>query len=187
MENANPFGPHVPPNATCDQIAQELDELLEISAIFDSCLENNPLKFLGIDSIVSDAESVDTPLVSPFLNSDDESDDGEVINDIYLNTEYFDMQISLSFEDIGKYIESELSKVVIGKPSKDLTYLEDDCSKVPPLLVLSEGDRMSGLKYPYEKNKLMYKDSLNLGPEYQVDEDMKEWLILGHVSIHETN
>ncbi|GJT86650.1 hypothetical protein Tco_1068367 [Tanacetum coccineum] len=114
------------------------------------------------------------------------------------------------FEDIGKYIESELSGVVMGKPFKDLTHLEDNYSKglisfnrlwdtyifqmprtvhrlkilgydqwskIQPLLVISDRDRMSGLKYPYKKNKLMYKGSLNLGREYQVDEDMKEWLI----------
>ncbi|GJZ84631.1 hypothetical protein Tco_0649970 [Tanacetum coccineum] len=123
------------------------------------------------------------------------------------------------FEDIEKYIEIGLSEVVMGKPFKDLTHLEDNCSKgfisftrlwdtyifqmpctvhrlknwgyhqwskVPPLLVLSDGYKMSGLKYPQEKNKLMYKNCLNLGPEYQVDDDMKEWLTRGHVSIHET-
>ncbi|GJV60385.1 hypothetical protein Tco_1466485 [Tanacetum coccineum] len=30
----------------------------------------------------SDNESIDTPLVSPFLDSDDELDDGEVLNEL---------------------------------------------------------------------------------------------------------
>nr|GEV63914.1 reverse transcriptase domain-containing protein [Tanacetum cinerariifolium] len=115
-KNVKSFGPPVPPKAPRDQIVQELDELLEISAMIDSCLENidhdqivvpppaspeqllhnflDPLEFLGIDDIVSDAESVDTPLVSLFLNSDDELDDGEVVNDVYLNTKYFNRQIN---------------------------------------------------------------------------------------------
>ncbi|GJZ14646.1 hypothetical protein Tco_0550323 [Tanacetum coccineum] len=59
-------------------------------------------------------------------------------------------------------------------------------SKVPPILVLSHQDLMSELRHPYEKNKLMYKNFLNLGPEYQLDDDMKEWLTRRHVSIHET-
>ncbi|GKA74479.1 hypothetical protein Tco_0780781 [Tanacetum coccineum] len=92
----------------------------------------DPPEFLEIDDIVSDLESVDTPLVSPFLDSDDESDDGEVVNEIYLNNEYFNRQISsftyttdfTVFEDIKKYIEIELSEVVMGKPFKDLI-LED--------------------------------------------------------------
>ncbi|GJU88812.1 RNA-directed DNA polymerase, eukaryota [Tanacetum coccineum] len=59
-------------------------------------------------------------------------------------------------------------------------------SKIPPLLELSQRDLMNGLRHPYEKSKLMYKNCLNLGPEYQVDKSMKEWLIHRHVSIHET-
>ncbi|GJW75335.1 hypothetical protein Tco_0134705 [Tanacetum coccineum] len=155
----------------------------------------DPPKFLEIGDLGSDIEYVDTHLISLFLDSDDESND-------------------------GAHIESELSKVVMAKPFKDLTHLEDDCTKglilfsriwdtnifqmprtipklknlghyqwsrIPPFLVLSDKDRMSGLKYSYEKNKLIYKGSLNLGPEYQVDEEMKEWLIRGHVRMHEAN
>ncbi|GKB20392.1 hypothetical protein Tco_0854315, partial [Tanacetum coccineum] len=104
------------PNAPRDQIFQELDELLEISSMVDSRLEivdhdltdvspptsteqllhdffNLP-KYLEIDDIVSDAESVDTPLLSLFLDSNDELDDGEVVNDICLNEEGFNKQIS---------------------------------------------------------------------------------------------
>ncbi|GKB65749.1 hypothetical protein Tco_0927161 [Tanacetum coccineum] len=182
MKNANPFGPPVPPNIPCDHIVQELDELLEISAIIDFCLEN----------IDHNQLMIPPPSLPEFHG----------------------------FENIGAHIESELSKVVMAKPFKDLTHLEDDFSKglilfsriwdtnifqmprtipklknlghyqwsrIPPFLVLSDKDRMSGLKYSYEKNKLIYKGSLNLGPEYQVDEEMKEWLIRGHVRMHEAN
>ncbi|GJW89733.1 hypothetical protein Tco_0167286 [Tanacetum coccineum] len=90
MENANSFGPLVLPNAPSDQIVQELNELLEVSTMINSRLENidhdlidvspptlpeqllhgflDPTKYLEIDDIVSDAESVDTPLVSLFFN-----------------------------------------------------------------------------------------------------------------------
>ncbi|GJT10048.1 hypothetical protein Tco_0857090 [Tanacetum coccineum] len=160
MENANPFGPLVPPNAPRDRVVKELDEVLELSAMIDSRLENidhnlidvsptaspeqllhnflDPPEYLEIDDIVSDAESVDTPLVSPFLDSDD----GEVFVGSFT---YIMFNV---FEDIEKYIEIGLSEVVTEKPFKDLTHLEDDCSK---------------------------------GPEYQVDDDMKEWLTCGHV------
>nr|GEU41745.1 Gag-Pol polyprotein [Tanacetum cinerariifolium] len=98
-KNVNPFGPLVPRNAPRDQITQEPDELFEISAMIDYRLEKSnhdqivvpppaspeqllhnfldPPEFLEIDDIVSDAESVDTPLESLFLDSDNESDDGE--------------------------------------------------------------------------------------------------------------
>ncbi|GKE18359.1 hypothetical protein Tco_1425936 [Tanacetum coccineum] len=35
-----------------------------------------------MDDLESDSGSVDTPLVSPFLDSDDKSDDGEVLNEL---------------------------------------------------------------------------------------------------------
>nr|GEV22670.1 homeodomain-like protein [Tanacetum cinerariifolium] len=57
-------------------------------------------------------------------------------------------------------------------------------SKIPPILWLNQRDLTNGFKNAYEKNKFLYKNCLNLGPEYQVDESMKEWLIQGHMSIH---
>ncbi|GJV67276.1 hypothetical protein Tco_1482785 [Tanacetum coccineum] len=45
---------------------------------------------------------------------------------------------------------------------------------------------MTSLRHPYEKNKFMYKNCLNLGPEYQVNESMKEGTSLrGHVIFDE--
>ncbi|GJY13074.1 hypothetical protein Tco_0382383 [Tanacetum coccineum] len=91
-------------HVTGTKFSKELDELLEISAMIDSRLETNdhnqivvpppasseqllhdffdPSKFLEVDDIISDAESMDTPLVSPFLDSYDKSNHDEVVNDI---------------------------------------------------------------------------------------------------------
>ncbi|GJZ96876.1 hypothetical protein Tco_0669210 [Tanacetum coccineum] len=118
-------------------------------------------------------------------------------------------------EDIGEFIMSDMEEVLMGKPFRKTTKLKYDVakgfvsfskifdtyifrmprtiprfknfkwSKIPPLLELSQHDLMNGLRHPYEKNKAMYKNCLNLGPEYKVYESMKEWLIHGHVSIHE--
>ncbi|GJZ32370.1 hypothetical protein Tco_0577806 [Tanacetum coccineum] len=197
MENVNPFGPHVPQNAPRDQTVQELDELLEILAMIDSRLENidhnqikipplaspkqplndfmNPPDFLEMNDLEFDVQFEDTPFVSLFLDSDDESNDGEVINDIYVNTGllHFDPILSMNIitrktfntimvkelasrdnnfvaivrnvhvfvgsftyvtdftvlEDIGEYIKSELSEVVMGKYFKGLTQLEDNRSE----------------------------------------------------------
>ncbi|GJR92743.1 hypothetical protein Tco_0264917 [Tanacetum coccineum] len=246
--------------------------------------------FQELHELQSNDELVDTPLVSPFLDSDNDSDDGEVLNELYeygdagilrrkriINSfnrddlafecmidfrkfvAYFDpfspMNIitgkayntimverlkstgknlvaivrdvyvfvgSFTYvtnfvvlEDIGEIIISDMTDVVMGRPFRVVTRLEYDCvkglisftkifntyifmmprivprlkhfnwSKVPPLLVLNQRDLMSGLKHPYEKNKVMYTNYLNLGPEYQIDEGMKEWLIRGHMSLHE--
>ncbi|GJR29311.1 hypothetical protein Tco_1105543 [Tanacetum coccineum] len=43
-------------------------------------------------------------------------------------------------------------------------------SKIPPILALNQRDLTNGFKNAYEKNKFMYKNCLNLGPEYRVDE-----------------
>ncbi|GKD66445.1 hypothetical protein Tco_1308553 [Tanacetum coccineum] len=51
---------------------------------FEQLLDNfmNPPDELVMDDLESDTKSYETPLVSPFLDSDDESDDGEVINEL---------------------------------------------------------------------------------------------------------
>ncbi|GJX69748.1 hypothetical protein Tco_0305475 [Tanacetum coccineum] len=237
-----------------------------------------------------DDESVDTPLVSPFPYSDNNSDDEEVLNELseYENAEtlrreriinssdrddlafecmigfrkftaYLDPFLPMNIisrkayntimvaglegtgrnlvaivrdvyvfvgsftyitdfvvlEDIGEFIMSNMAEVLMGRPFRKITKLKYDVakglvsftkifdtyiyrmprtipklknfnwSKVPPWLKLSQNDLMNRLRHPHEKNKFMYKNCLNLGPEYQVNESMKEWLLRGHVSIHE--
>ncbi|GJZ38495.1 hypothetical protein Tco_0585058 [Tanacetum coccineum] len=194
-----------------------------------------------MDDLEPNDELVDTPLVSPFLYSDNDSDDGEVLNELeeYGNAGQLcrqrainsfdrdDLAFQWSFtyitdfmilEDIGEFILRDMAEVVIGKPFRKVTKLEYDCvkglvsfsrisvnytfpmprtiprfkswghvswSKIPPILVLSQRDLTNGFRNAYEKKKFMYKNCLNLGPEYQVDESMKEWLIRGHVSLQE--
>nr|GEU35494.1 hypothetical protein [Tanacetum cinerariifolium] len=188
MENANPFVP-TPLNKIHARITQELNELQEILAMFDSRLENighthipipphvpfeqllddfmNPPNVLEKDDLELNIKSNDTPIVLPFLDSDEDSDDEE---------------------DIEEFITSDMADVVMGRPFRamlrTIPRLKNfNWIKVPPILELSQRDLMSGLRYSHEKNKFMYKNCLNLGPEYQVDESMKEWLIRGHVSI----
>ncbi|GKC38785.1 hypothetical protein Tco_1051169 [Tanacetum coccineum] len=59
------------------------------------------------------------------------------------------------------------------------------CNKMRPLLKISAQDELKGISHPYQKLKGFYKGVLNLGPEYIIDEKVKEWLTHGHVSIHE--
>nr|GEY55990.1 hypothetical protein [Tanacetum cinerariifolium] len=51
----------------------------------------NPPDVIEMDDLGSDNESVDTPIVSPFIDSDEESNDGEVLNELneYGNAENF--------------------------------------------------------------------------------------------------
>ncbi|GJY50660.1 hypothetical protein Tco_0441507 [Tanacetum coccineum] len=276
MENANPpptNNRHVLPAALHVRAVQELHELRVISAFVDSRLESieqflnnftNQPNETDTNDLESDDESVDIPLVSPFPHSDNDSDDGEVLNELseYENAgtlrrerliNSFDgddlaFQCMIGFrktrwdwkdlvaivrdvyvfvgsftyimdfvvlEDIGEFIMSDMAEVLMGKPFRKITKLKYDVSKglvsftkifdtyifrmprtilrprnfnwskVPSLLELSQDDLMSRLRHPYEKNKFMYKNCLNLCPKYQVDKSMKEWLIRGHMSIHE--
>ncbi|GJW41104.1 hypothetical protein Tco_0066949 [Tanacetum coccineum] len=93
MKNTNP-----PPNnrpvlraALCTRAVQELHELHIISAFIDTRLEifekffnnfaNQPNE-TDMNNLESDDESVDTPLVLPFPHLDNDSDDGEVLNEL---------------------------------------------------------------------------------------------------------
>ncbi|GJS31658.1 hypothetical protein Tco_0492278, partial [Tanacetum coccineum] len=94
MENANPPPTNnrpVLPAALRARINQELHKLHMISAFVDSLLESIE-KFLNnfanqpnetnMNNLESDDEAVDTPFVSPFPYSDNDSDDGEVLNEL---------------------------------------------------------------------------------------------------------
>ncbi|GKA39885.1 hypothetical protein Tco_0732478 [Tanacetum coccineum] len=64
-------------------------------------------------------------------------------------------------------------------------YTNEQCNKIPPLLKVSEEDKMNGISHPYQKLKGFYKGVLNLGPDYIRDAKMEEWLTRGHISVHE--
>ncbi|GKE12428.1 uncharacterized mitochondrial protein-like protein, partial [Tanacetum coccineum] len=58
-------------------------------------------------------------------------------------------------------------------------------NKIPPLLKVSEEDKMNKISHSYQKLKSFYKGVLNLGLEYVRDAEMEEWLTRGHISVHE--
>ncbi|GJR53893.1 hypothetical protein Tco_1404414 [Tanacetum coccineum] len=282
MENANPPPTRpVLPAALRARFNQELQELKKILDFVDSRLENIE-RFLNrftdqpnktsIDDPEFDNGSVDTPLVSPFPHSDNDSEDEGVLNELsaYENagtlrreriinsfdeddlafecmigfrkfTAYLDPFLPMNIisrkayntimvdrlegtgknlvaivrdvymfvrsftyitdfvvlEDICEFITSDMADVLMGRPFRKTTKLKYDVakglvsftknidtyayrmtrtiprlknfnwSKVPPLLELNQNDLMNGLRHPYEKNKFMYKNCLNLGLEYQ--------------------
>ncbi|GJW98442.1 putative reverse transcriptase domain-containing protein [Tanacetum coccineum] len=64
-------------------------------------------------------------------------------------------------------------------------HTNEQCNKIPPLLKVSEEDKMNGISHPYKKLKGFYKRILNLGSDYIRDAKMEEWLTRGHISVHE--
>ncbi|GKA46652.1 putative reverse transcriptase domain-containing protein [Tanacetum coccineum] len=64
-------------------------------------------------------------------------------------------------------------------------HTNEQCNKIPPLLKVSKEDKKNGISHPYQKLKRFYKRVLDLGPDYIRDAKTEEWLIRGHISMHE--
>ncbi|GJX09826.1 hypothetical protein Tco_0199685 [Tanacetum coccineum] len=171
MKNANPFVP-IPPNGLSARISQELDELCAILAIIDLRLENidhtyiiipppvpfeqllndfmNPPNVFEIDDLESDNELVDTPLVSSFLDSDEESSDGEVLDELneyrnagnfYRNRRINSDGCELAFSCIiGSY---EADECELENPSEQVCLFGGDIYNDPSLLRFYQNDDTS--------------------------------------------
>nr|GEX82344.1 hypothetical protein [Tanacetum cinerariifolium] len=124
MENVNPPPTNnhfVLPVALRARIDQELHELYVISEFVDSRLEiieqfinnfaNQPIE-TDMNNLESNEESIDTPLVYPFLHSDNDSDDGEVLNEL---SEYENVGMLRQEIEINSFDEDDLAfKYMIG-------------------------------------------------------------------------
>ncbi|GJW19758.1 homeodomain-like protein [Tanacetum coccineum] len=64
-------------------------------------------------------------------------------------------------------------------------HTNEQCNKIPPLLKVSEEDKMNGISHPFQKLKGFYNGVLNLRADYIRDAKMEEWLTHGHISVHE--
>nr|GEX35562.1 hypothetical protein [Tanacetum cinerariifolium] len=64
-------------------------------------------------------------------------------------------------------------------------HTNEQCNKIPPLLKVSDEDKMNEISHSYQKLKGFYKAVLNLGPEYIRDVKTKEWLTREQISVHE--
>ncbi|GJT11418.1 hypothetical protein Tco_0858460 [Tanacetum coccineum] len=64
-------------------------------------------------------------------------------------------------------------------------HTKEQCNKIPPLLKVSEEDKINGISHLYQKLKSFYKGVLNLGPDYIRDAKTEEWFTRGHISVHE--
>ncbi|GJX19954.1 hypothetical protein Tco_0222631 [Tanacetum coccineum] len=95
-------------------------------------------------------------------------------------------------EDMDAYRDEGIGDVIFGEPflreshSRFKRHTTEQCNKIPPLLKVSEEDKMNGISHSYQKLKSFYNGVLNLGPEYVRDAKMEELLTRGHISINET-
>ncbi|GJV57514.1 hypothetical protein Tco_1458519 [Tanacetum coccineum] len=171
MENANPPPTNnrpALPAALCARTVQELHELQLISAFVDSRLESierfindfaNQPNETNMNYLESNDESVDTPLVSPFPHSDNESDDGEVLNEL------------IEYENVGMLHREKVFDNYTFQMPRTIPRFKRwghvSWSKILPILVLSQRDLTNSFENAYEKEQIMVQElGLNLGPEY---------------------
>nr|GEU60626.1 hypothetical protein [Tanacetum cinerariifolium] len=163
IENVNspPNNPHIFSTALRVKVVIEPHELTTVSTFIDSRLENIK-KFLNgfapqaneidMNEVESDSESLDTPLVSPFLDSNSDSNDGEVLNKLYkygyartlhrkrvincFDGDDLAFVCMIGFRKLTAYFDHFLpmniitqKDVVMGKPFREVAKFEYDCVK----------------------------------------------------------
>ncbi|GJR04927.1 hypothetical protein Tco_0527911 [Tanacetum coccineum] len=68
----------------------------------------------------------------------------------------------------------EVTYQMVRSHSRFKHYTNEQCNKIPPLLKVSEEDKMNEISHAYQKLKGFYKGVLNLGPDYIRDEKTEE-------------
>nr|GEX36393.1 hypothetical protein [Tanacetum cinerariifolium] len=133
MENVNPpptsHGPILPATLRT-QAVQELHELQRILAFVDYHLESikrflnnfsNQPNETNMNDHESDVELVDTPLVSPFAHSDNDSDDGEVLNELI---EYENVGMPRREKEINSFDGDDLAFQCMIEFRKSVAYFD---------------------------------------------------------------
>ncbi|GJR15408.1 hypothetical protein Tco_0798060 [Tanacetum coccineum] len=141
-------------------------------------LMNVPI-FVGNFSVVTDFAVLE--------NMDAYRDDGmgdvifgePFLREVGIRTRRFDGLITLYNDD------DEVTYQMVRSHLRFRKLTNEQCNKIPPLLRVSEEDEKNGISHAYQKLKRFYKGVLNLGPDYIRHAKMEEWLIRGHISVHE--
>ncbi|GKB33689.1 putative reverse transcriptase domain-containing protein [Tanacetum coccineum] len=81
--------------------------------------------------------------------------------------------------------DNEVTYQMVRSHPKFKHHTNEQCNKIPPLLKVSEKDKINGISHAYQKLKGFYKEVLNLGPDFIRVPSMEEWLTRGHISVHE--
>ncbi|GJR08765.1 putative reverse transcriptase domain-containing protein [Tanacetum coccineum] len=96
-----------------------------------------------------------------------------------VETKRFDGIITIHSEDVS------VTYQMVRTHLRFKRHTNEQCNKIPPLLKVSEEDKMNGISHSYQKQKRFYKGVLRLGPSFIRDASMEEWLTREHVSMHE--
>ncbi|GJZ42589.1 putative reverse transcriptase domain-containing protein [Tanacetum coccineum] len=141
-------------------------------------LMNVPI-FVGTFSVVTDFAVLE--------NMDDYRDEGmgdvifgePFLREVGINAKRFEGMITIYNGN------DEVTYQMVRSHPRFKYHTNEQCNKIPPLLKVSEEDKMNGISHSYQKLKGFYKGVLNLGPDYIRDAKMEEWLTRGHISVHE--
>ncbi|GJX29474.1 hypothetical protein Tco_0237553 [Tanacetum coccineum] len=101
------------------------------------------------------------------------------LREVRIKARWFDGMITINNGD------DEVTYQMVRSHPKFKHHTNEQCNKIPPLLKVSEHDKMNGISHSYQKLKRFYKGVLNLGPNFIRVPSMEEWLTHGHVSVHE--
>ncbi|GJS15548.1 hypothetical protein Tco_0410020 [Tanacetum coccineum] len=105
-------------------------------------------------------------------NMDDYRDEGmgdvifgePFLRDVRINAKLFEGMITIYIGD---------DEVMVRSHPRFKCHTNEQCNKIPPLLKVSEEDKMTGILHPYQKLKGFYKGLLNFGPDYIRDAKME--------------
>ncbi|GJS92612.1 putative ribonuclease H-like domain-containing protein [Tanacetum coccineum] len=101
------------------------------------------------------------------------------LREVGIKTKWFEGIITLYNGD------NEVTYQMVRSHPKFKHHTNEQCNKIPPLLKVSEKDKINGISHAYQKLKGFYKGVLNLGPDFIRVPSMEEWLTRGHISVHE--
>ncbi|GJZ63639.1 hypothetical protein Tco_0620060 [Tanacetum coccineum] len=140
-------------------------------------LMNIPI-FVGTFSVITDFEILED------MDTDRDEGMGDVIvgkpflREVRIKARGFDGMIT------NYNGNDEVTYQLVRSHPRFKRYTNKQCNKIPPLLKVSEHDKMNGISHSYQKLKRFYKGVLNLGPDFIRVPSMEEWLTHGHVSMH---
>ncbi|GKC74418.1 hypothetical protein Tco_1120301 [Tanacetum coccineum] len=77
--------------------------------------------------------------------------------------------------------DNEVTYQMVRSHPKFKHHTNEQYNKIPPLLKVSEKDKINGISHTYQKLKGFYKGVLNLRPDFIRVSSMEEW----HISVHE--
>ncbi|GJW65662.1 hypothetical protein Tco_0117546 [Tanacetum coccineum] len=103
---------------------------------------------------------------------------GEFLREVGIKTKRFEGIITLYNGD------NKVTYQMVRSHPKFKYHTNEQCNKIPPLLKVSEKDKINEISHAYQKLKGFYIEVLNLGPDFICVSLMEEWLTRRHISVH---